>query len=230
EGLSGGYFPSISQYHDLQPTVVLEHLEDTLANKGFRLYRNTLSMERQTDRGTFAILCGRYPDFRRPSRKMLDVVEERTSPDCLPSKLKDHGYHTAYWQAAPIEYMKKDEFMPKAGFVDVTGAERFVSAEKDTAEGWGPPDPVYFRDVTGRLTELNRDTSPWFVTLLNVGTHHPFDIGEEAEQDTGTEAGEALMESAEAALIEPQRARRAAMKVMEKTLGEFLDRLEAEGI
>ncbi|MGB1950645.1 MAG: LTA synthase family protein [Marinobacter sp.] len=246
EGLSGGYFPSISQYHDLQPTVVLEHLEDTLETKGFRLYRNALSMERQTDRGTFAILCGRYPDFRRPSRKMLDVVEERTSPDCLPAKLKDHGYHTAYWQAAPIEYMQKDEFMPKAGFVDVTGAERFVPADSDdgearpdgsdgtdaseTAEGWGPPDPVYFKDVAGRLTKLNRDTSPWFVTLLNVGTHHPFDIGEEAAQETGTEAADTLMESAETTLIQPQRARRAAMKVMEKTLGEFLDRLEAEGI
>lgn len=233
EGLSGGYFPGISRYHDLQPTVALQQLEDTLHDKGFRLYRNTLSMERQTDRGTFAILCGRYPDFRRRSTKMLDVVEERTSPHCLPAKLNDNGYHTAYWQAAPIEYMKKDEFMPKVGFIDVTGAGRVINEESNTDEenaaGWGLTDPVYFKDVAQRLQKLDRETSPWFVTLLNVGTHHPFDISEEAEQEIETETAGAAIESAETTLAQPQQARRNAMKVMEKSLITFLNDLEIQG-
>lgn len=231
EGLSGGYFPSISQYHGLEPTVRLEHLEGLLKDRGFRIYRNTLSMERQTDRGTFTIICGRYPDFRRPSTKMQDVAEERANPDCLPGKLKAQGYHTAYWQAAPIHYMKKDEFMPRAGFMDVTGAEHF-SNEEDIV-GWGPPDPEYFVDVATRLQALDQHASPWFVTLLNVGTHHPFKIGEEAEEEieeemetdraiNGDEAGEVDM-------VKPQEARRKAMRVMEKTLGKFLETLETAG-
>ncbi|MEX2474172.1 LTA synthase family protein [Marinobacter sp.] len=225
EGLSGGYFPSISEYHGLKPAVILDDLESTLHDRGFRLYQNTLSLERQTDRGTFAILCGRYPDFRRPSTKMLDVAEDRTHPDCLPGKLRDNGYHTAYWQAAPLQYMKKDEFMPKAGFIDVTGAERFDS--EDAIDGWGPPDPVYFSDIAERLTKLDQRTSPWFVTLLNVGTHHPYDIGEKAEQELMADQSESL---AAQALTQPQQARRNAMKVMEKTLTKFLDTLQSHGI
>ena len=226
EGLSGGYFPEVSRYHDLKPTVTLEDLEKTLKNKDFRIYFNTLSMERQTDRGTYAIICGRYPDFRRASDKMVNVAEGRTTPDCLPGKLRDNGYYTAYWQAAPIEFMQKDKFMPKAGFIDVTGAEEFESQE--IIEGWGPPDPQYFRNITERLSDLNQQTSPWFVTLLNVGTHHPFDIGEDAEKEleSGTDSGNPEDEG----LIEPQEARRQAMKVMEKTLGTFLEELETNGV
>lgn len=234
EGLSGGYFPSVSQYHNLAPTVTLDRLEATLDDRGFRLYRNALSMERQTDRGTFAILCGRYPDFRRPSIKMLEVAEERAAPDCLPAKLRDNGYHTAYWQAAPIEYMKKDEFMPRAGFTDVTGAERFANESnaegEEVADGWGPPDPVYFSDVADRLEALDQNPSPWFVTLLNVGTHHPFDIGEAAEQDEAEDGVEPLVELAEEAIAQPQKARQDAMAVMEETLIRFLDRLDAAGV
>lgn len=227
EGLSGGYLPSISSYHGLEPAVTLEHLESILGDRGFRLYQNTLSMERQTDRGTFAIICGRYPDFRRPSNKMLDVVEERTNPDCLPSKLKDNGYYTAYWQAAPIAYMNKDKFMPRAGFMDVTGAE-YLSNQEDI-DGWGPPDPIYFNDVATRLQELDQNTSPWFVTLLNVGTHHPFNIGQEAEQEIATDEAEANGDSTETTMVQPQQARRNAMKVMEKSLGNFLEQLDAAG-
>lgn len=227
EGLSGGYFPSVSQYHELEPAVRLEHLEDVLKDRGFRLYRNTLSMERQTDRGTFTIICGRYPDFRRASTKMLDVAEERISPDCLPGKLKALGYHTAYWQAAPITYMKKDEFMPRAGFMDVTGAERFDNEEG--IEGWGPPDPEYFADVAARLKELDQEISPWFVTLLNVGTHHPFNIGEEAEEKMEADRAATSEDSEESKIVKPQEARQDAMKIMEKTLGNFLEQLEAAG-
>ncbi|MFN2360214.1 MAG: sulfatase-like hydrolase/transferase [Marinobacter sp.] len=226
EGLSGGYFPEVSQYHDLEPTVTLEDLEDTLKGNGFRIYRNALSMERQTDRGTYTIICGRYPDFRRPSDKMVNVAEERTAPDCLPAKLRENGYHTAYWQAAPIEFMQKDKFMPKTGFMDVTGAEVFDKPED--IEGWGPPDPQYFQNIRERLGELDGETSPWFVTLLNVGTHHPFDIGEEAEKELEEETASGSPDSED--LIRPQEARSQAMKIMEKSLGAFLEELDANGV
>lgn len=228
EGLSGGYFPHISQYHDLEPAFTLKHLETTLKEKGFRLYRNALSMARQTHRGTFAILCGQYPDLHRNSTKLQDVVEAKAVVDCLPGTLRDHGYHTAYWQAAPIEYMDKDAFMPKAGFVDVSGAKAF--AGDSNVEGWGPTDPVYFPAMAQRILELDEKNSPWFVTLLNVGTHHPFNIGEESSNqpmENGQQNGD---EPGESPVLAPQEARRKAMHVMERALVTFLDKLAAEGI
>lgn len=224
EGMSGGYFPSLSRYHELDPTVTLASLEENLFRHGFRIYRNSLSMERQTDRGTFAILCGEYPDFRRQSRKMVDVAEGRVTVDCMPSHLREHGYHTAYWQAAPLDYMQKGEFMPQAGFVDVTGANTFNGPD-DEVEGWGPPDPVYFSNVEHRLRQLDEKPGPWMVTLLNVGTHHPFKTGKETEAEPTDDELDA-----EDITPEPQEARKKAMKTMEESLNGFLDGLASEGI
>lgn len=220
EGLSAAYFPSISEYHDLTPAISLEKLEYTLNQKGFRLYRNTLSMERQTDRGTFAILCGRYPDFQRLSTKMADVADAKAFPVCMPEVLRSQGYTTAYWQAAPLAYMSKDRFMPRAGFSRVTGANAFATGDGEQ-EGWGPPDPVYFADIATRLRTLDQDKSRWLVTLLNVGTHHPFDTGGEIAGDDKDDTP---------LPTDPQEARRNAMLVMEQTLIGFLDDMEQSGV
>lgn len=224
EGLSAGYFPSISDYHGLSPAISLQSLESALDGKGFRLYRNVLSMERQTDRGTFAILCGQYPDFQRLSTKLEEVANGEAFPVCMPELLRAHGYTTAYWQAAPLEYMNKDRFMPRAGFTRVTGADAFDQGGEEP-EGWGPPDPVYFADVARRLRELDRNESRWMVTLLNVGTHHPFDTG-------GEIATEMTEDSSDPSPLptDPQKDRRNAMLVMEEELIGFLDAMEETGV
>lgn len=227
EGMSGGYLPSVSNFHGLSPVVSLGNLEQTFNDLGFRVYKNVLSMERQTDRGTFTLTCGRYPDLRRSSEKVNLVASQQAAPDCLPEKLKAQGYHTAYWQAAPIDYMNKDEFMPQAGYMDVTGAEMFTA--ENEAEGWGPPDPVFFTDIATRLRSLNRQHKPWFVTTLNVGTHHPFNIGDKTEQWLAAQKAEDDNETI-LPIPSPQTARINAMKVMAETLDNFLRQLEQQGI
>ncbi|MFB2763620.1 LTA synthase family protein [Marinobacter shengliensis] len=228
EGLSGGYLPKISQYHSLQPVVSLDTLETTFDAFGFRVYNNVLSMERQTDRGTFALVCGRYPDLRRPSEKMLAVAEGKANPDCLPEKLKNQGYTTAYWQAAPIEYMKKDQFMPRAGYENVTGAEVFGHPQEQ--DGWGPTDPEFFPDIAERLADLSNQPGPWFVTTLNVGTHHPFNIGPDAEQELKAKQTKQSPGEETTGLPAAQVARQNAMVVMANALERFLTKLEQEGL
>lgn len=222
EGLSAGYFPSVSDYHGMTPSVNLGNLEKNLDRHGFRIYRNALSMDRQTDRGTFSILCGEYPDLLRKSRKMLEVAEDRASVDCMPAKLSQRGYTTAYWQAAPLDYMQKGTFMPKAGFSNVTGAKAITGED---VEGWGPPDPVYFENIGKRIRQLDAQPAPWMLTLLNVGTHHPFKT--EAEPGNGTLGPEDLEELTP---TRPQEDRREAMNTMAESLNRFLDDLTSDGI
>lgn len=221
EGLSGGYLPSVSRYHDLDPVVSLNTLENTFNDLGFRVYQNVLSMERQTDRGTFTLVCGRYPDLRRASEKVISVADKKTHPDCLPQKLRTQGYHTAYWQAAPINYMKKDKFMPQAGYVNTTGAEVF--GEEGEVDGWGPPDPEFFNNVAERLRTLDRQHNPWFVTTLNVGTHHPFKTADDATDTLPASEGGLPLPA-------PQAERIHALEVMAGTVSRFLTDLEQDGI
>lgn len=217
EGLSAGYLPAVSHHHGLEPAFTLPELERQLHQHGFRIYRNAVNMDRQTDRGTYAILCADYPAFSGERPKMVEVAEGRFKPFCLPERLRGHGYRTAYWQAAPLEFMNKGDFMPKIGFHQVTGAEYFYTER--TMEGWGPPDALYFPVIAERLRQLKPASRPWFVTLLNVGTHHPFQGGNRNDD-----------ESSPASSLRPQDARRRAMQAMEESLTGFLDTLSDDGM
>lgn len=220
ESLSSGYFPDVSEYHGLQPVVQLEELENGLKAHGFRIYRNMLSLQRQTDRGTYPLLCGDYPRIAATTSKMTDIAEGEAAPRCLPELLADAGYQTAYWQAAPLEFMSKNESMHRIGFEIVQGNESFP--DEANGEGWGPPDSIYFPEMARRLQELHAGFLPWFVAMLNVGTHHPFAV-ENNEKDDDTVIPSASPE-------ERQENRRIAMHEMERALLGFLETLSSRGI
>lgn len=221
EGLSSGYLPGVSDLHNLTPVVSLASLEADLDRRGFRIYRNVLSMQRQTNRGSYALLCGDYPRVGTDTPKMTEIAEGAEPPLCLPHVLADLGYRTTYLQAAPLQYMGKSEFMPRVGFQNVHGAASFAGDENTPEEGWGPPDSVFFPAVAKRLVEDSAKDQPWFTVMLNVGTHHPFPSETESE-DTGADLS--FLPEAR------QDDRRAAMHRMERALKAFLTTLEDEGL
>lgn len=220
EGLSSGYFPEVSRYHNLDPEVQLKAMEKGLENNGFRIYRNVLSLQRKTDRGTYPLLCGDYPRLTSATPKMTDIAMGKADPLCLPELLSDAGYRTVYWQAAPLEFMNKKTFMPRIGFQIVEGSESFP--DKGNHEGWGPPDRMYFPEIARRLSRLDGGALPWFVTMLNIGTHHPFPVDEKESEDNA--------EMPSLSPEERQQRRRVAMNAMEQELLEFLEMLSSDGI
>ncbi|MFE8071869.1 LTA synthase family protein [Marinobacteraceae bacterium S3BR75-40.1] len=221
EGLSAGYFPSVSRYQGLDPVVELTRLEDYLDSDGFRTYRNVLSMQRQTNRGSFALLCGQYPKVTTQPPKMTEVAQGAEPPTCLPRILSDEGYSTAYLQAAPLDFMHKGDFMPRIGFQQVRGREFFGDG---SAPGWGPPDEVFFPEAAQQIQDMARQPGPWFATLLNVGTHHPFDGGK-PENDEPLKA-----ELRELAPRHRQDDRRRALHRMESAVIDFLTQLKSQGL
>lgn len=221
EGMSGAYLPSVARYHDLSPAVALHGLERDLDRRGFRVYRNVLSMQRQTDRGSYPLLCGAYPRVGTMNPKLADVAADEVDPDCAPDVLGRQGYQTGYLQAAPLEFMNKDAFLPKIGFERVHGADYFGPAE-DT-EGWGPPDEEFFPAAANWLRDLDADGSPWFAVTLNAGTHHPFPDG--AAERTRSESGAAAAEDPQPSETTVQPDRQAAFVLMARHLIEFFDEL-----
>lgn len=223
EGLSAGYLPTVAEYHELSPAVQLPMLEEQLERRGFRIYRNVLSMQRQTDRGSYSMLCGTYPRLGTTPPEMTDIAAGEADPTCVPEVLARNGYRTGYLQAAPLEFMNKDRFMPEAGFERVDGAGYFRSG--DDTEGWGPGDDVFFAGATDWLETLDADDGPWFAVTLNAGTHHPFPAGAaERKIEDGNEASQ----DSKGEAIQPDR--QAAFSVMARELSRFLDRLAAKEI
>lgn len=212
EGLSGAYLPSVAKYHGLQPELALPALDRQLQQYGFHIFPNAVSMQRQTNRGTYSILCGDYPRITTSVPKMTLVASAGAPIECLPRVLKDAGYRTAYLQAASLSFMDKDVFMPLAGFEDVVGRTE-LDAVGVPSEGWGADDSAFLNAAFEQIRDLHAHDQPWFATLLNVATHHPF---------THDEIGA----GSEALLI--RRAR--AFELLTAALGELLRKLQLDGV
>lgn len=228
EGLSGAYLPSVAAYHGLSPAVSLPALEGRLQRRGFRIYRNVLGMQRQTNRGSFPMLCGAYARVGAGRPKMADIAAGDDGPDCVPEILRRGGYRTGYLQAAPLEFMDKDAFMPKAGFEHVHGAEYFEPPED--VQGWGPEDDVFFAGAAEWLLRLHGKDGPWFAATLNVGTHYPFTAGAAERRKPDEEVVDDALGSGDDPMIGAQRDRQAAFAVMAGELVDFLDTLAGAGV
>lgn len=184
EGASGAYLPSVAAAEGVRSTTVMPKL-DALARRHVLLSR-VVSHQRQTNRGEYGILCGDYPKLLTDQSKMTEQTYG-LAHRCLPAVFRDAGFATVYIQAAPLGFMLKDQFMPKAGFQELIGEPWFEHAYART--DWGVDDKAFFEQALGRVLELHDAERPFFATMLTVGTHHPYTIpdaafaGDQGEED-----------------------------------------------
>ena len=203
EGISGVHMDSIAKRHGIAHAVNMPRL-DRIAQDNMA-YRSFVSHQRQTNRGEYAILCGDYPKLVVDEPKMTEVLA-LDNVVCLPSVLRDAGYETVYLQAAPLGFMSKDLFMPKIGFSQVYGERWFKRAY--ARNQWGIDDRAYFEQSLEMVRRLESSEGPWFLTLLTVGTHHPY-----------------IVPSSDG-----NRTFASAARYLDEAFAEFLGRLQAEGL
>lgn len=170
EGVSGVYLPSLRDRHRETNPISMLRL-DQIAEKGLS-WSTFINHQRQTNRGEYAILCGDYPKLVGGGQPKMTELIGAGRLDCLPAILQESGYLTAYLQAAPMSFMLKDQFMPQAGFETAEGDSIFKNPYH--RNHWGVDDLSFFETSIEKLKQLQDQERPWFLTLLTVGTHHPF--------------------------------------------------------
>ena len=175
EGVSGVHLESLARVHGVQSMIALPEL-DRIAEANLS-YSTFISHNRQTNRGEYAILCGDMPALVNTEPKMTQALAAQELT-CLPSVLRQAGYNTVYLQAAPIGFMSKDSFMPLAGFEEVYGEQWF--GRSYARNQWGIDDRAFLEQSTTKIAELQKAGAPWFLTLLTVGTHHPYIVPAES--------------------------------------------------
>jgi hypothetical protein len=178
EGVSGAYLPDLADYQgvDMSGQPRLDKLNQRA--RQHITFANFFNHQRQTNRGLYSLLCGDLPKLITAAPKMSELGWGRDPISCLPALLAEAGYATAFVQAAPLAFMGKDRFMPRAGFEIVHGAEWFSGDQKGD---WGVDDRALFAKVLPELERLDRGGQPWFVTVLTAGTHHPFTVPRDFE-------------------------------------------------
>jgi hypothetical protein len=195
EGASSGYLPSVASAQGIRSATVMPKL-DALAQHHV-LLTQVISHQRQTNRGEYAVLCGDYPKLLTDQPKMTEQAYGAARL-CLPKVLREAGYATAYIQAAPLGFMLKDQFMPKAGFEELIGDPWFKRSYART--DWGVDDKAFFEQALERVLELHASERPFFATLLTVGTHHPYTLPDAVPGEGASSAHERAFRWADEAL------------------------------
>jgi hypothetical protein len=206
ESVSGAHIGSFAAAHGREPVAAMPRL-DALARENLS-YTHFFTLQRKTNRGAYAVLCGDLPNLSGGLPKMSAYPETGGRP-CLPRILREAGHQTAFVQAAPLGFMLKGQFMPRAGFERVHGREWFDTFYARNV--WGVDDRAFFERSLALVEELEAGSEPWFLALLNVGTHHPYVFPDDFQPDT------------------PSRFLR-ALAYLDRAVGAFVDRLGAMGV
>jgi hypothetical protein len=206
ESLSGAHVERFAAAHGRAPIAAMPQL-DAFSAAGIA-YDRFFSLQRKTNRGLYALLCGELPNLAGGLPKM-SAYPETGGRDCLPRILREAGFRTAFVQAAPLGFMLKGQFMPRAGFEEVRGREWFERAYARSV--WGVDDRAFFERSVTMIDRLEQGDAPWFLTLLNVGTHHPYVLPDDFLPD------------------EPSRFVR-ALAYLDLALGEFFEALAERGV
>ncbi len=197
EGISGIYLPDIRE----KMGITQNPFDMDLFSAGIRnamLVPDFVTHSHQTIRGLYAIHCG---DFSKFSYDLSKAMELQLNPDrarqCLPARLAAGGWATHYLQGAPLQFMSKDRAMPAMGFEHVHGLEWFENRTR-TDFIWGTTDADFFTGAARYIRNLKETGDPWFLSLLTVATHQPFDADDASTARYGSRkiASVALLDKA----------------------------------
>jgi phosphoglycerol transferase MdoB-like AlkP superfamily enzyme len=206
ESVSGNYLASTAAAHRRRLVNSLPNLERVVS--GNLTYTSFFNHQRRTNRGLYALLCGEPPRLL-PGMPKMTVAAGGGWQKCLPEILREAGYRTAYLQAAPLAFMLKDRFMPAIGFEEVYGHDWFQ--EHYVRAKWGVDDRAFLEQSLEMIETLEAGDRPWFLTLLTVGTHHPYVVPESFRSGRG-------------------KRRRRAFQYLDEAVGDFFRTIEASGI
>jgi hypothetical protein len=207
EGISGTVLHSSIQAEVGGERLAMPRLRE-IARRGL-VANNFVLHQRQTNRGVYSLLCGDYPKLDYSLAKMTTYLED-SSRDCLPRVLGKESYRSVYLQSAPLSFMYKDAFTRLAGFDEVYGNKDFE--DPIYRSFWGVDDRTLLRQALALTRELSAADSPFFLTLLTVGTHHPRGVVPVTETGISRDSFAA------------------AVDYLDSALGEFVSELDDEGL
>jgi phosphoglycerol transferase MdoB-like AlkP superfamily enzyme len=151
---------------------------DTLQRNSF-YFENFYSNAVQTTRGLFASYCSYYPNQGQSAMKTRYAYDY----SCLPALLRNHGYRNELVSAEDRDANRLQLFATRNGFHQLFDMYDFPEEVKQISYGKnvGISDGDLLDMIRERLSVLQDRGSPFFLTTLTIGMHHPFTVPEATE-------------------------------------------------
>lgn len=126
----------------------------------------------RTDRGIVSVLSG-YPG--QPTTSIMRFSHKIKSLPGLPKSLKAIGYDTQILYSGDMSFFNMFEYFNEMGHDKLVSEDDFPN-EQQTAD-WGVHDEFAFNwlleDIENRQ---NNGAKPWYITMLTISSHGPFDV------------------------------------------------------
>ena len=133
-----------------------------------------------TNKSLVSLFGGIYPS---PQGHVLEgeAVPGGIPARGLPSLLAEHGYRSAFFTPATMEYERKDVILGNLGFGEVYGDKSF-SKEGFTQKGYfGYEDHVALDATLNWAEQAGASGDPFLLGLLTLTSHHPYDTPDSFE-------------------------------------------------
>ncbi len=144
----------------------------TLANLAKRgtLVETAYAVVPHTTKALVAIHCGTYPKL---IHQFVEATPGTLPSDCLPKVLSRQGYATHHMQSPELVFENRTGLATSFGFERITGMKHLPGEGFEEVGYFGYEDKVMVKPA---LDWIDKQTGPFFLSLLSVVTHHPYEV------------------------------------------------------
>jgi phosphoglycerol transferase len=110
-----------------------------------------------------------------PNRQGEHLLRFLPGATCLGQLLSAQGYRNVFLGGASLDFAGKGQFLRDHGYQEIYGREEWIhrGIPSSRMNAWGLGDADLFAEVERKVEELRSTSTPFLVTVLTVGTHHP---------------------------------------------------------
>lgn len=159
-----------------------------LARRG-TLFESAYTVVPHTTKSLIPLHCGIPP-------KLTPYFDEATKgglpTDCLAKVLRRQGWRTHFIQTPESLFERRRDLVHAFGFTDLTSDENLEKGDFQRAGYFGYEDDVLIAPTMAWIDKHKRahPDKPFFIGMLNVTTHHPYEVPSRFTPPTWPATGE----------------------------------------
>jgi phosphoglycerol transferase MdoB-like AlkP superfamily enzyme len=140
---------------------------DSLSHTGI-LFSNLYASGDRSDKGIVSVLSG-FPT--QPGTSIIKYTSRSARLPHLAKTLNENGYESSFYYGGDINFANMNSYFNNAGYKHIITQKDFDTKVQNAK--WGVHDHIVYQRI---LDDLDKSTSPFFVTYFTLSSHEPFDV------------------------------------------------------
>ncbi len=135
-------------------------------------FKNNFSSAYVTIEGIANSQCGTLLDMDNGNNSLLTKSGRLSNLPCLGDILRKAGYQQSFYGGADLGFAGKGAFLQEHGYDELKGVNYWKKLSLET-NTWGLVDNSLFDYAIKKIRNLSKQSQPYNMTLLTLGTHIP---------------------------------------------------------